>query len=274
MIRKFISGGQPGAERAALDVAIKMEIPYGGWIARGRLTENGALPDSYKLQEVATPEYSKQVERNVRDSDGTFILTRGRPTDHIKLTKDLVGNLNRPYLFIDLNQKQSLAAATALNSWINNHGIEILHVTGYRTSEDPGIYQDTFNVLESAIYLSLMQRTPAGFIQTSRSRSRKVMNENPPQTVSEAVDRLVIDLSLKDRITLANMTVGELGSLQKTLGRYIREKFGLLTGNDGLMASCRFVAKKDVRNESEACAVIIKKLWDKLVKTHKMRIIK
>lgn len=274
MIRKFISGGQPGAERAALDVAIKMDIPYGGWIPRGRLTENGILPDGYKLQEMPTTEHSKQVEGNVRDSDGTLILTRGRPTDYIKLTKDLVGNLNRPCILIDLDQKQSLAAATTLNTWLNDHGIEILHVTGYRTSEDPGIYQDTFNLLESAIYLSLMQRKPAGFIRTARSSSRKVMNENPPQTVGEAVDRLVKDLTLKDRITLANMTRGELGSLQKTLGRYIGEKFGLLTGNDGLWASCRFVAKKDVLTESEACAVIIEKLWDELVKTHKMRIIK
>jgi hypothetical protein len=274
MIRKIISGGQPGAERAALDLAIKMEIPYGGWIARGRLTENGALPDTYKLKEVATPEYSTQVEGNVRDSDGTFILTRGRPTDPIKLTKDLVVKLNRPYLLINLYQMQLLTAATTLNTWIKDRGIEILHVTGYRTSEDPGIYQDTFNILESTIFLSLMQGTPAGFIQPSRSRTRKVMNENPPQTVREAVDRLVNDLSLKDRITLANMTVGELGSLQITLGRYIREKFGLVTGNNGLMASCRFVAKKDVRNEREASAVIIEKLWKKLVSTHKMRIIK
>jgi len=31
-IKKIQSGGQPGADRAALDVALKFGIPHGGWI--------------------------------------------------------------------------------------------------------------------------------------------------------------------------------------------------------------------------------------------------
>ncbi|MBW1714279.1 MAG: hypothetical protein JRJ77_00395 [Deltaproteobacteria bacterium] len=45
MISKIISGGQTGADQAALDIAIKFGIPHGGWIARGRKNENGRLPD-------------------------------------------------------------------------------------------------------------------------------------------------------------------------------------------------------------------------------------
>ena len=45
MIKKIISGGQTGADRAALDVEIKFNIPYGGWIPKGRITEDGLLPD-------------------------------------------------------------------------------------------------------------------------------------------------------------------------------------------------------------------------------------
>jgi hypothetical protein len=48
MIRKIISGGQTGADQAALDAAIKLGIPHGGWIPKGRLTEKGTLPDKYK----------------------------------------------------------------------------------------------------------------------------------------------------------------------------------------------------------------------------------
>jgi hypothetical protein len=47
-----------------------------------------------------------------------------------------------------------------------------------------------------------------------------------------------------------------------------------MIGNTGLMASCRFVSKKGVHSESEASMVIIKKLWDQLRKTHKLRVIK
>ena len=49
MIKKIISGGQTGADRAGLDVAIKLSIPHGGWISKGRKTEDGTLPDKYNL---------------------------------------------------------------------------------------------------------------------------------------------------------------------------------------------------------------------------------
>ena len=37
MLEKIISGGQTGADQAALDAAIKLGIPHGGWIPKGRL---------------------------------------------------------------------------------------------------------------------------------------------------------------------------------------------------------------------------------------------
>ena len=45
MIEKIISGGQSGADQAALDAAIKLGISHGGWIPKGRITEDGTLPD-------------------------------------------------------------------------------------------------------------------------------------------------------------------------------------------------------------------------------------
>ena len=77
MIRKIISGGQTGADRAALDVAIKFNIPHGGWIPKGRKAEDGRLPDRYQLQEMPTPSYPERTEQNVIDSDGTLIFSRG-----------------------------------------------------------------------------------------------------------------------------------------------------------------------------------------------------
>ena len=54
MIEKIISGGQTGADQAALDVAVKYNIPYGGWIPRGRRTEAGPLPSRYRLSVMPT----------------------------------------------------------------------------------------------------------------------------------------------------------------------------------------------------------------------------
>jgi hypothetical protein len=52
MIKKIISGGQTGADRAALDVAIEYGIPHGGWVPRGRKTEDGRLSERYHLKEI------------------------------------------------------------------------------------------------------------------------------------------------------------------------------------------------------------------------------
>jgi len=40
MLTKIIAGGQTGADQAALDVAIEFDIPHGGWIPKGRKTED------------------------------------------------------------------------------------------------------------------------------------------------------------------------------------------------------------------------------------------
>jgi hypothetical protein len=78
MITKIISGGQTGADRAALDFALKFNIPHGGWIPKGRIAEDGPLPAKYQLQEMPTSSYPKRTEQNVIDSDGTLILSRGK----------------------------------------------------------------------------------------------------------------------------------------------------------------------------------------------------
>ena len=68
MIEKIISGGKTGADQAALDAAIKLGIFHGGWIPKGRITEDGTLPDKYKLQEMSSDSYPKRTLQNVLDS--------------------------------------------------------------------------------------------------------------------------------------------------------------------------------------------------------------
>jgi hypothetical protein len=63
MIKKIISGGQTGADRAALDVAIKLNIPHGGWIPKGRKTEDGTLPEKYQLKEMPTSSYPARTDK-------------------------------------------------------------------------------------------------------------------------------------------------------------------------------------------------------------------
>ena len=93
MIKKIISGGQTGADRAALDVAIKLDIPHGGWVPKGRKTESGPLPERYQFQEMGTRGYAERTEQNVLDSDGTLILSHGKLTGGSALTLRLAKKL-------------------------------------------------------------------------------------------------------------------------------------------------------------------------------------
>jgi hypothetical protein len=149
MVNKIISGGQTGADRAALDVAIQLGISHGGWIPKGRLTENGKLDDKYHLKEMASPNYNKRTEQNVIDSDGTLIISHGKLTGGSEYTQDMAILHGRPWLHIDLNKTESFQAAKQIISWLAEHEIEVLNVAGPRASKDSAIYPTTFDILES-----------------------------------------------------------------------------------------------------------------------------
>ena len=150
MIKKIISGGQTGADRAALDFALKYYILHGGWIPKGRIAEDGPLPDKYQLREMPTDSYPKRTEQNVIDSDGTLIFSRGKPTGGTDYTRKMVLKHKRQLLHIDLNLRTSYDAAHLISSWIDLQHIKILNVAGPRASKDPTIYSDVFRVLEMA----------------------------------------------------------------------------------------------------------------------------
>jgi hypothetical protein len=72
---KIISGGQTGADRAALDFAIEQGIPHGGWCPRGLKSETGRIDACYPLQETPSSGYVQRTEWNIRDSDGTVVFS-------------------------------------------------------------------------------------------------------------------------------------------------------------------------------------------------------
>ena len=104
MLTKIISGGQTGADQAALDIAIKLNIPHGCWIPKGRLTENGPLPGKYQLQEMPSGSYPKRTEQNVIDSDGTVIFSQGKLTGGSALTGKTAEKHARPWLHLDMDK--------------------------------------------------------------------------------------------------------------------------------------------------------------------------
>ena len=151
MLKKIIAGGQTGADIAGLDVAIKHGIPHGGAIPKGRLTEDGILPEKYNLQEMSTKSYPKRTEKNVVDSDGTVIFTHGKLTGGSLLTQKKAIQHGKPVLHLDMEEVPVEEAADLLKGFIRENDVEILNVAGSRGSKDPEIYGKTFGVLGRCI---------------------------------------------------------------------------------------------------------------------------
>ena len=150
-IEKIISGGQTGADQAGLDVAIKHGIPHGGAIPKGRLTEEGVLPEKYNLQEMATKSYPKRNEKNVLDSDGTVIFTHGKLTGGSLLTQQKAMQHGKPVVHLDIDKVTVDEGVALLGAFIHENGIEVLNVAGSRGSKDPDIYGKVFQVIEKSL---------------------------------------------------------------------------------------------------------------------------
>jgi hypothetical protein len=274
MLKKIISGGQVGADQAALDAAIKYSFPYGGWIQKGRKTEDGILPYEYKLKELKSGAYPNYTERNVINSDGTLIISQGKLKGGSGLPKKLAKKHERPCLHIDLSETPAFIAASKINTWIIENNIEVLNVTGSRASEDSDIYKDTMYIVEGTILLSLVKAKPGEHLADYDKKELLDKLQVPPKTVDEAVDQVISDLDLKDKIKIANMDLNDLINLHTNLHVYFKNAFGLWSGNTELLASCRSISKEDVYSEDDATLVIIEALWKKLKETHVLRVVK
>ena len=132
----LISGGQTGVDRGALDAALRLGISHGGSCPRGRLAEDGRIPDRYQLCETDSSDYTVRTELNVHDSDATLILCRGRPTGGTELTLRLAEQHGRPNLVIDLDRAPD---PDEVRRWLVDHRVETLNVAGPRESQSPGI---------------------------------------------------------------------------------------------------------------------------------------
>lgn len=154
MLKKIISGGQSGVDRAALDVAIFFNIPHGGWCPKGRLAEmNTIIPEKYQLKETITSNFEERTLLNIQDSDATLILISNRTiqiSDGTNLTIHQVKKQDKPYLVVYLSDKVEIIISE-INAWFTNNFIEILNIAGPRESQYHGMYGLSFKLLSAVI---------------------------------------------------------------------------------------------------------------------------
>lgn len=153
MLKKVISGGQTGVDRAGLDAALKAGIPVGGYCPKGRLAEDGIIPDIYPLQELESSESYYRTEQNVITSDATLILNKGILSQGTKLTYDFAVQNGKPRLIVQLDSPQIIKPSHVLR-WAEGQFITVLNIAGPRESKFPeGIYQEALEYLEQVLSL-------------------------------------------------------------------------------------------------------------------------
>ncbi len=274
VIRKIISCGQTGVESAALDIALKLGITHGGWTSRGRRNEEGAIPDLYDLMETISLGFNEALEKNVAESDGTLVISRGIKSPGPTKAVQMALKHQRQFLHVDLRQYALFEAASLANSWMSQKMIQVVYITGPMASEDQQIYQQTRKLLETAFYLGFVKSGVQPDLTAVRVEAPGNKRASYPRSVDEAVQRLKTNLPLKDRSLLANMQPDELSHLNSGLGEYIKQNFGLYVGNEPLMESCALAGQVTGPLTDEACAIIVRALWEDLRKTHKLRVVK
>lgn len=142
---KIISGGQTGVDRAAIDAAIAVGLPYGGIIPKGRLAEDGTISKIYILTEAPSPEYTYRTEQNVIHSDATLIVSYLPINGGTSLTEEYCQKHSKTYFIANLDDPH---IEQKILDWLQKTKPKVLNIAGPRESKFPGIYKTTQKLFE------------------------------------------------------------------------------------------------------------------------------
>lgn len=179
LISKLISGGQTGADRAALEAGESLGIETGGWAPRGFMTTRGAAPElatRFGLQEMTeyrglalkgsdTQALILRSQRNVDDADGTLVFRLKSSPGSDKTIgychsqrwcyvsqqkqQDCKQHHYRPYLVV--TSMTDCKTVGAIRDFIQRHNIRTLNVAGHRDEAVPGYSTSIIAILTEAL---------------------------------------------------------------------------------------------------------------------------
>jgi hypothetical protein len=154
LIRKLVSGGQTGVDRAALDFAIENDIPYGGWVPKGGRAEDMAKPPGLVavyslLREHSSRDWAPRTKANIVNSNATLVIYDGHHPKGpgTKLTINLANSLNKPLLILNI-RSEAVVNVAQMEVFLTQFDTDIaLNVAGSRESSIPGTYSAAKRVL-------------------------------------------------------------------------------------------------------------------------------
>jgi len=151
MLEKIISGGQTGVDRAALDAALEMDFPCGGWCPEDRNSEHDRIPEKYPLVELPGAGYQERTLKNLMEANGTAIIYFGDLEGGTEATAYFCMEKGRPYKLIDGDEITVERAVVLLSHFIEDRDIRVLNVAGPRATSKPQAYGYTHAVVEGLL---------------------------------------------------------------------------------------------------------------------------
>ena len=169
-LHTVISGGQTGADQGALLAAWRCNVRTGGTAAESYRTQIGHNPLLEVLGLKAEGDYSTRTKANVRDSDGTVIISYNMASTGTVLTITNCVQARKPYLslfigpIVELSYNSPEQSAddvlnevvrlgTELAAFVLKNHIGILNVAGNREMRNSGVPQGTMVVTSAADWI-------------------------------------------------------------------------------------------------------------------------
>jgi hypothetical protein len=147
LLKKVISGGQTGADRAGLVAAQLVGIPTGGTATAGYRTLDGpdySLRDLFGLVEHTSWAYPPRTEANAREGEGTMRFATDFYSPGERCTLKFIKKHGRIHFDVDADDPPPVEDAI---EWMVKNKITVLNVAGNSERTSPGIYDFTLAYL-------------------------------------------------------------------------------------------------------------------------------
>jgi hypothetical protein len=147
----IISGGQTGVDQGALDAALDLGCPCGGWCPAGRVDEDGIIPARFPLRELQVGGYKARTIRNLCTADGTLIIYFGDLEGGTEMTASRCMKIKKPYRLINGREISAERAAEVAREFVQRWRLRSLNVAGPRASRRPEGYAYAYALVKGLL---------------------------------------------------------------------------------------------------------------------------
>jgi hypothetical protein len=266
MIKTIISSAKSAGEKKILETALKYKIETKGYTCKNYKFDY----EKFNLEPV---ESEKEADfKNIKFSDGLIYICEESfsEDDYFFEIKKFCIKKNIHFFYLDLSAGAIHQLSEKIGNFVLENGISYLM---FKTDlyVKPDKTDVIKNIFESVVYLLLMKSNPEKLASPIYFKAPDYLSSST--SVESVVEDLIKTIPLKDRVLISKMDESELSDVLLVLGITILSKY-YWPKNNLLLEDCVKISGQKNPEEFEIAEIIIKKLWENLKNTHKMRVLK